>query len=100
MAAKKEAKTFNLQKASALPEVEYLPTGIPGLDNVINGFPRGQITEIYALEKVGKTTLTLMSIAALTQDAKKKVIFIDVENSFNKDRAQALGVNLDNPPRS
>ena len=96
MVAKKEAKKFNLQKASSLPEVSYLPTGVPGLDEVIKGFPRGQITEIFALEKVGKTTLTLMSIAALTQDAKKKVIFIDVENSFNVDRAKALGVNLDN----
>lgn len=94
--ATKPKKTFNLQKASDLPEVEYLPTGITGLDEVIKGFPRGQITEIFALEKVGKTTMTLLSIAALTQNPKKKVIFIDVENSFNKDRAEALGVNLNN----
>lgn len=89
----KPKKTFNLMKASDLPEQEYLPTGIPGLDEVIKGFPRKQITEIYALEKVGKTTLTLMSIAKLTQE-KKKVIFVDAENSFNKDRAIALGVDL------
>lgn len=93
MPTKKPKKTFNLVKASELEPQEYLPTGIPGLDEVIKGFPRGQITEIYALEKVGKTTLTLMSIAALTRK-KKKVIFIDAENSFNKDRALALGVDL------
>lgn len=93
MVVKKTKRTFNLQTASSLPEQEYLPTGIPGLDQVIDGFPRKQITEIYALEKVGKTTLTLMSIAALTR-AKKKVIFVDAENSFNKDRAEALGVDL------
>ena len=95
MAAKKAPKTFNLQKASDLPDMEYLPTGIPELDAVITGFPKGQISEIFALEKVGKTTLTLKAIAALTQK-KKKVIFVDVENSFNKDRAISLGVNLDN----
>lgn len=89
----KPKKTFNLMKASDLPEQGYLPTGIPGLDEVIKGFPRKQITEIYALEKVGKTTLTLMAIAKLTQE-KKKVIFVDAENSFNKDRAEALGVDL------
>lgn len=94
MPAKKPAKTFNLQKASDLPDMEYLPTGIPELDAVITGFPRGQISEIFALEKVGKTTLTLMSIAELTRK-KKRVIFVDVENSFNKDRAKFLGVNLD-----
>lgn len=94
MAVKKAKKTFNLVKASELPPQEYLPTGIPGLDEVIKGFPRKQITEIYALEKVGKTTLTLMSIAELTRK-KKKVIFVDAENSFNKERAVALGVDLD-----
>lgn len=93
MAVKKAAKTFNLKKASELPDVDYLPTGIPELDAVITGFPKGQITEIFALEKVGKTTLTLMSIAELTRK-KKTVIFVDVENSFNKDRALALGVDL------
>lgn len=93
MPAKKAAKTFNLQKASDLPDMEYLPTGIKELDEVITGFPRGQIAEIFALEKVGKTTLTLQAIAAVTQK-KKRVIFVDVENSFNKDRASALGVNL------
>lgn len=94
MPTKKTAKTFNLKKASELPEVEYLPTGIKELDDVIKGFPRGQITELYALEKVGKTTLTLMSIAELTRQ-KKQVIFVDVENSFNKDRAKELGVDLE-----
>ena len=89
----KKPKQFNLQKASELEDREYLPTGIPDLDKVITGFPRGQITEIFALEKVGKTTLTLMAIAELTRK-KKRVIFVDVENSFNKDRALALGVNL------
>lgn len=93
MPIKKVPKTFNLQKASDLPDMEYLPTGIPELDEVITGFPKGQITEIFALEKVGKTTMTLMAIAALTKK-KKKVIFVDVENSFNKDRAEALGVDL------
>lgn len=89
----KPKKTFNLIRASDLAERDYLPTGIPELDKVIDGFPRKQITEIFALEKVGKTTLTLVAIAALTQK-KKKVIFIDAENSFNKDRAVALGVDL------
>jgi len=93
MPAQKPKKTFKLQKASDLEDIEFLPTGMPGLDKVIGGFPIKRITEIYGLEKVGKTTLTLMSLAALTQK-KKRVIFIDVENSFNKDRAEELGVNL------
>lgn len=93
MPSLKKKKTFNLMKATELPDRQYVPTGIPELDKVIGGFPRGQVSEVFALEKVGKTTLTLIAIAALTQ-AKKKVIFVDVENSFNKDRALALGIDL------
>lgn len=93
MATLKKKKTFNLMKATELPDREYVPTGIAELDSIIGGFPKGQVSEIFALEKVGKTTLTLIAIAALTR-AKKKVIFVDVENSFNKDRALALGIDL------
>lgn len=94
--AVKPKKQFNFMKASELPAREYLPTGIPELDKIVKGFPINQVTEIFGLEKVGKTTVTLMALAALTQQKGKKVIFIDVENSFNQDRAIALGVNLDN----
>lgn len=96
MATKKQPQKainkYKLRKASDLPKIEYVTTGFPELDEIVK-FPRKRITEIYGMQAVGKTSLTLKSIAGLTQD-KQKTLFIDVENSFNADRAKDLGVDL------
>lgn len=81
-----------LIKASDLPDIEFITTGFKELDDVVQ-FPRGRVTEIFGLQSVGKTTLTLMSIAGMTQ-AGMKTLFIDVENTFSKDRATELGIDL------
>lgn len=78
--------------ANQLPDLDYVTTGFPELDKIVR-FPRKRISEIYGLQGVGKTTLTMKSLAGLTKE-KRKVLYVDVENSFNKDRAQALGVDL------
>lgn len=91
--AKKTATKYKLRRASDMPEIEYVTTGFPELDEIVK-FPRKRITEIYGLQAVGKTSLTLKSIAGLTQ-SKEKTLFIDVENSFNAERAKDLGVDLE-----
>ncbi len=60
----------------------------------IGGFARGRIVEIYGPESSGKTTLAIHAIA----EAQKKggiAAFIDAEHAFDRDYAQALGVNID-----
>jgi len=86
------AEKHKLIPASKLPEIELITTGFEELDAIV-GFPRKRITEIYGLQSVGKTSLTLRSIAGLTKSGQK-TLFIDCENSFNRDRAKALGVDL------
>ncbi len=97
MPVKKKAKDiadrYKLQMASDLPEIEFVTTGLGNAVDKVVGFPRKRITEIYGLQGVGKTTLTLMSIAGLTKQGQK-TLFIDCENSFNKERAKKLGVDL------
>lgn len=78
--------------ASEMAPIEFITTGIPELDAVCKGFPLGKISEIYGLEGVGKTSVTLQSIAGL-QKIKKKVLFIDVENALNVDRAKHYGID-------
>ena len=90
--AKETAKKYKLQMASELPPMTFIPTGLGDLDKLTGGFPRSRITELYALQGVGKTTLTLMSIAAATK-AGLKTLFIDCENGFNPIRAKELGVD-------
>jgi len=78
--------------ASEMAPIEFITSGIPELDAVCKGFPVGKISEIYGLEGVGKTSVTLQSIAGM-QKVKKKVLFIDVENALNVERAQFYGID-------
>lgn len=86
------AKKYNLHMASEIEAMEFVPTGLGELDKLAGGFPRARITELYGLQGVGKTTLTMMSIAAATS-AGLKTLFIDCENAFNPVRAADLGVD-------
>lgn len=88
--------------ASQLAPTEFVTTGLKELDKVLmptgtetpGGFPLGRVSEIYGMEGVGKTSLTLQSIAGM-QKAGKKILFIDVENALNIARAKQFGVKLD-----
>lgn len=89
---KEVAKKYNLIMASELEPLEFIPTGLGELDKLAGGFPRSRISELYGLQGVGKTTLTIMAIAAATK-AGMKTLFVDCENAFNPIRAKELGVD-------
>ncbi len=60
----------------------------------VGGLPRGRVVEIYGPEASGKTTVCLHVIA----EAQKQggvAAFIDAEHALDPERAQAIGVNLD-----
>lgn len=76
--------------------VDVISTGSVALDLAlgVGGVPRGRIVEIYGPEAGGKTTLVLHIIA----EAQKKggvAAFIDAEHALDPQRAQKIGVNLD-----
>lgn len=73
-----------------------ISTGSIALDLAlgVGGLPCGRIIEIYGPEASGKTTVALHVIA----QAQKKggtAAFIDAEHALDPQRAQRLGVNLD-----
>lgn len=77
-------------------QIETIPTGSIALDIALGagGIPRGRITEIYGPEASGKTTVCLHIIA----EAQKKggtAAFIDAEHALDPQRAESIGVNLD-----
>lgn len=90
-----------LMMASEMEPISFITTGIPEIDAALKpkkskangGFPRGRISEVYGMEGVGKTSLTLQAIAGM-QKAGLKALFIDVENALNIDRAEEFGVDL------
>ncbi|KKQ15372.1 MAG: Protein RecA [Candidatus Daviesbacteria bacterium GW2011_GWA1_36_8] len=75
---------------------EVISTGSIALDLAlgVGGLPKGRIIEIYGPEASGKTTVCLHVIA----EAQKKggvAAFIDAEHALDPQRAQKIGVNLD-----
>ncbi len=75
---------------------QVIPTGSIALDLAlgVGGLPKGRIVEIFGPEAGGKTTVTLHVIA----EAQKKggvAAFIDAEHALDPQRAQKIGINLD-----
>lgn len=75
---------------------DVISTGSIALDLAlgVGGLPKGRIIEIYGPEASGKTTVCLHVIA----QAQKKggvAAFIDAEHALDPQRAQKIGVNLD-----
>lgn len=75
---------------------EVISTGSIALDLAlgVGGLPKGRIIEIYGPEASGKTSVALHVIA----EAQKKggvAAFIDAEHALDPQRAQKIGVNLD-----
>ncbi|MBI4036383.1 recombinase RecA [Candidatus Daviesbacteria bacterium] len=76
--------------------IDVIPTGSIALDLSlgVGGLPKGRVIEIYGPEASGKTTIALHVIA----EAQKKggvAAFIDAEHALDPQRAQKIGVNLD-----
>jgi len=89
-----KVKTLDIKSMDSYPPVEFVTTGVPSIDEICGGFPRGRITEIYGKKSVGKTTLTMLMLAAISKN--HKVLFIDSENALNVSRLQELGADLHN----
>lgn len=77
-------------------EVASISTGSIALDIAlgVGGLPRGRISEIFGPEASGKTTLCLHVIAE-AQKAGGTAAFIDAEHALDPQRAEAIGVKLD-----
>src|SRR5580704_926540 len=72
---------------------ECLPTGLPSLDALVEGFPRGAISEILGPESSGRTTLVHALLAASTAHLEI-CAYVDTDDSFDPVSAAAAGVAL------
>ncbi len=75
---------------------QVIPTGSIALDLAlgVGGLPKGRIVEIFGPEASGKTTVALHVIAE-AQKRSGVAAFIDAEHALDPQRAQKIGVNLD-----
>lgn len=87
------AQGYDARLASDIPPITYVTTGIPELD-ALTRFPRKRVTEIYGPASVGKTTLATMCVVGMSHSLK--LLYIDMENTFNPERAAELGATPEN----
>ena len=70
-----------------------LPTGIPNLDALTGGLPRGAITEVCGPPSTGRTSIALAIISAATgQD--EICALIDGKDSFDPSSGASAGIDL------
>jgi recombination protein RecA len=73
--------------------VETVPAGIPEIDSLTGGLPRGGLTEICGPSCSGRTSLLISALASRTADAEV-CAFIDGRDAFDPHSAAAAGVEL------
>jgi recombination protein RecA len=85
------------EKTTDKYKIDVIPTGSIALDLAlgVGGFPRGRICEVYGPEASGKTTLALAVIAE-AQKHGGQCAFVDAEHALDPQRAEVIGVDLDN----
>lgn len=82
---------YTITTADNLAPTVFIPTGNPQFDEIIKGFPRKRVTELYGQPTVGKTTLMLQTIARM--DPSVKVLYIDAENALSLEWVAQNGIN-------
>lgn len=73
-------------------QAERVPTGIPELDRLTGGLPRGALTEIFGPPSSGRTSL-LVSVLATAAARQEVCALVDATEAF--DPASAVGVDLE-----
>jgi len=74
--------------------VEMAASGIPEIDQLTGGLPRGCLTEICGPAGCGRTSLLVSLLASLSQ-RKESCALVDGRDSFDPCGAQAAGVALE-----
>src|SRR5271157_3290528 len=78
----------------ARPAPELVSSGVPAVDRVTGGLPRGCLTEIFGAASSGRTSL-LVSILAEATARQEVCALVDAEDAFDPASAAATGVRLD-----
>jgi hypothetical protein len=76
------------------PAPEMVTSGIPALDALTGGLPRGCLTEICGPASSGRTTILLAALAASTHRGEYCAV-IDASDALDPDSLAAAGIDLD-----
>jgi replicative DNA helicase len=82
-------------KQAETPPSELVPSGIPEIDSITGGLPRGAIAEIIGPASSGRTSLLLSILAAATQ-RQELCALVDLNDAMDTEAAIGMKVELDN----
>ncbi len=85
------ATAFKLQEK---PPVALISTGIPEVDSLTGGLPRGAITEIFGSASSGRTSFMISALANATTH-EEVCVLIDTNDTFDPASAAEAGLNLE-----
>src|SRR5579863_7442729 len=92
-ASERLAAVRTASRLEVRPQPEMLSTGVPEVDAITGGLPRGCLSEICGPASSGKTSLLLATIAAATRRGETCVL-IDASDSFDPASAAAAGLDF------
>lgn len=94
----KSMKLGNLQLGVEFKEIGRIPFSSCRLNYMTyGGVPVGRVTEFCGVDGSGKTTSALDLVGQAQKKFKdKKVLFVDIEHTFDSNWAKKLGVDIDN----
>lgn len=75
------------------PVPEMVSSGIPQLDSLTGGFPRGCLTEICGTASSGRTSVLLFALARATQRGEVCAL-VDASDAFDPASAAAAGMDM------
>src|SRR5215467_11155218 len=76
------------------PTAEMVSSGLPALDALMGGLPRGCLTEICGPASSGRTSVMLAALGSATRRDEYCAV-IDASNSLDPHSADAAGIDLD-----
>jgi hypothetical protein len=88
------ASVTTASRLAIRPAPEMVPSGIPAIDALTGGLPRGCLSEICGPPSSGRTTLLLAALAAATRREECCVV-VDASDALDPHSAAAAGVELD-----
>src|SRR5580658_2614597 len=81
-------------RLKAFPTPEMVSSGIPAIDALTGGLPRGCLTEVCGPASSGRTSVLLATLGAATQ-RQEVCALVDISDAFNPHSAAAAGVNFE-----
>ncbi len=86
---------LGVRRASTLerPSPEMVSTGVPAIDALTGGLPRGALTEIVGPASSGRTSL-LLSLLAQATARQEACALVDASDAFDPESAVVAGVDL------